>query len=154
MHGVRSKRKSLPAIQKTLRDLRRQDLDGKHETSTQPTRAVERSPSSGEPDSRNSGALLPEELGPQCKIATPQQLSELLAALMRAGQCLHAATGCSDIDLQKETQSYRKEVERLQTVLPSIQAALVAERERLQEQRNRVSTTAAWAQASRETIQR
>ncbi len=100
------------------------------------------------------GALLPEELGPQCKIATPQQLSELLAALMRAGQCLHAATGCSDIDLQKETQSYRKEVERLQTVLPSLQAALVAERERLQEQRNRVSTTAAWAQASRETIQR
>lgn len=98
-------------------------------------------------------ALLPQGMGIPCAVASPQQMSDLLSELMRAGQRLRTMPA-GDPELQHEVWCYRKEVEHLQSVLPSIQSTLSAERDRLQQRRERVNAAAAWAQASRETLQK
>ncbi len=54
--------------------------------------------------------------------------------------------------LDWELGQYRKNVEQLRTLLPSIHGALLRERARIEQERARVQTAAEWAQRSRQTL--
>ena len=88
-------------------------------------------------------------------VATPEHMAALLAELLRAGAALRAeprpAKG-SDLELDTELDEYRRHVERLRELLPSIHRQLLAERARLEAQRTRVRSAAEWARASRQTL--
>jgi chromosome segregation ATPase len=84
--------------------------------------------------------------------ATPQEMEGLLAELMRAGQQLRDLPAARDPELEGELSAYRKNVERLRTLLPSIHADLLEERARLEQERARVEAAAEWARRSRETL--
>lgn len=98
--------------------------------------------------------LVPEETTacPQPRPATPHQMSGLLSELMRAGGWLRSLPSERDPELQQELMVYRKNVERLRDVMPSIHAALLRERARLEQDRGRVESAAAWARSSRQTL--
>ncbi|MGB2606633.1 MAG: hypothetical protein ACLP00_18480 [Terracidiphilus sp.] len=88
-------------------------------------------------------------------IATPEQMAGLLSELLCAGAALRAepipAKG-NDPELDAELETYRGHVERLRDLLPSIHHQLLEERARIEGQRSRVQSVAAWARASRETL--
>jgi TolA-binding protein len=84
--------------------------------------------------------------------ASPQQISGLLAELMRAGERLRTLPAVRSAQLQKELDQYRGNVERLRDLLPSIQRALLEHRARLEQERNRLRTAADWAHGSRQTL--
>jgi hypothetical protein len=84
--------------------------------------------------------------------ATPQQMTGLLSELMRAGQWLRALPTDQGPALEQELGEYRKNVEHLHAVLPSIHNTLLRERARLEQERARVASAAAWAGASRQTL--
>jgi len=86
------------------------------------------------------------------RVATPKQMTELLSELMRAGQWLRNLPADRDPALEKELGEYRRLVERLRELLPSIHAALLRERARIEQERERVRSAAAWAQSSRQTL--
>lgn len=89
---------------------------------------------------------------PPGSAASPQQMAGLLSEMMRAGQWLRALPGDKDALLAEELSEYRKNVERLRAVLPSIHGALLRERARLEQERARVESAAAWASGSRQTL--
>jgi len=89
---------------------------------------------------------------PQPRPATPQQMSGLLSELMRAGEWLRSLPSERDPELQQELMAYRRNVERLRDVMPSIHSALLRERARLEQDRGRVESAAAWARSSRQTL--
>jgi hypothetical protein len=84
--------------------------------------------------------------------ATPQQMGGLLSELMRAGESLRALPTNKDAALEEELGKHRKIAERLRELMPSIHRALLRERARLEQERTRVGSTAAWAQGSRQTL--
>jgi hypothetical protein len=84
--------------------------------------------------------------------ATPQQMSALLSELMRTGERLRQLPSVKDRELEAELNSYRGNVQRLRTLLPSIHANLLQERSRLERERARVQSAAEWARCSRETL--
>jgi len=90
--------------------------------------------------------------GLSARIASPEQMSALLSELLRAGQWLRSRPQESDAELEQEFSEYRKQVERLRALLPSIHSALLSERTRLEQERERVRAAAAWASASRQTL--
>jgi len=96
--------------------------------------------------------LLPQASENTPHAATPQQMSDLLSQLMLAGQRLRALPAQRDGKLEQEISEYRQEVERLRSLLPSIQVSLLAERARLERERERLNGAAAWAQASLQTL--
>ncbi len=96
--------------------------------------------------------LLPQTPQEVPNVASPQQMSELLSGLMRAGQWLRVLPPNREGNLEQELCEYRTEVERLRACLPAIQATLLAERSRLEKERARLNGTASWAQASRQTV--
>ena len=83
---------------------------------------------------------------------TPQQMSALLSELMQAGVWLRSMPAQKDAALEEELAGYRKQVERLRNLLPSIHAALLSERARLEQERERVRSAAEWARASGQTL--
>jgi hypothetical protein len=91
----------------------------------------------------------------QLTAATPDRITALLSELSRAGAELRAqpipATG-TDPELDRELELYRRHVERLREILPSIHSQLLVERARLEAQRARVLSAAEWARASRQTL--
>lgn len=93
--------------------------------------------------------------GGQPLIATPEHMAALLSELLSAGKVLRAeplpARG-SDPEFDGEIDQYRRHVERLRELLPSIHGQLLAERARLEAQRTRVRSAAEWARASRQTL--
>jgi hypothetical protein len=88
----------------------------------------------------------------QPRPATPQQMASLLSELMRAGEWLRGMPSGKDAAVETELCEYRKNVERLRELLPSIQTALLGERARLEQERARVESAAAWARSSRQTL--
>jgi hypothetical protein len=86
------------------------------------------------------------------RAATPQQMAGLLSELMRVGQWLRTLPTERDATLEQELSQYRKNVERLRVVLPSIHGALLRERGRLEQERARVAAAAEWARRSRQTL--
>lgn len=89
---------------------------------------------------------------PSPRAATPQQMAGLLSELMRAGQWLRTLPSDRGPALEQELNTYRTNVERLRAVLPSIHSTLLRERARLEQERARVHTAAAWATGSRQTL--
>jgi hypothetical protein len=91
----------------------------------------------------------------QTTVATPEQMAALLSELLQAGAGFRAqpipAKG-DDPELDGELDQYRRNVERLRDLLPSIHRQLLAERARLEAQRARVRSAAEWARASRQTL--
>ena len=83
---------------------------------------------------------------------TPELMAGLLSELMSAGQRLRALPSERDAALDAELSEYRKNVERLRTVLPSIHGTLLRERARLEQERKRVESAADWACGSRQTL--
>jgi hypothetical protein len=86
------------------------------------------------------------------RAATPQQMAALLSELMRAGQWLRSLPGEKDAKLEQELSEYRKQVERLRALMPSIQQTLLGERARLERERARVVSATEWARQSRQTL--
>jgi hypothetical protein len=92
----------------------------------------------------NDGSLAP---------ATPQQMIGLLSELMRAGEWLRAGLPLeNDPELQAELAEYRRHVEKLRELLPSIHQQLLAERGRLEAERSRMGVVAEWACGARQTL--
>jgi hypothetical protein len=85
------------------------------------------------------------------RVVTPEEMNDLLSWLMQAGQSLRSLSGNHSLSEEQITQ-YRTEVQRLHALLPSIHAALLAERTRLEQERERVRTAGEWMQRSRETL--
>ena len=86
---------------------------------------------------------------------SPEEISELLTELLHAGAALRAEplreTGTNS-ELEREREEYRRQLERLRELLPSIHDQLLAEREQIEQQRARVQSASQWAQASRQTL--
>jgi hypothetical protein len=88
-------------------------------------------------------------------LVTPEQMTALLSELLRAGAGLRAqplSRPSADPELDSEVAIYRRLVERLRDLMPSIHSHLLAERARLEVQRARVQVAADWARASRQTL--
>lgn len=86
---------------------------------------------------------------------TPQHIPALLSELVRAGAGLRAQpipTQGIDPEFDGELEQYRRHVERLRALLPSIHGQLLVERARLEAQRARMRSAAEWARASRQTL--
>jgi hypothetical protein len=98
--------------------------------------------------------LLPQTSESTPHAATPQQMSLLLSELMRTGQTLRVLPTNRGGDLEQAICEYRQQVERLRSFLPAIQTSLLAERARLERERERLNGAAAWAQASLQTLAR
>jgi hypothetical protein len=85
----------------------------------------------------------------------PEQMGALLSELLSAGASLRSqplpARG-NDLELDKELAEYRRQVERLRDLLPSIHRALLTERARIEAQRSRLQSATEWARASRQTL--
>jgi hypothetical protein len=88
----------------------------------------------------------------QLRAATPQQMAGLLSELMRAGERLRSLPCDKNAALEDELSAYRRNVERLRTLLPSIQSTLLRERARLEQERSRLASAAEWARRSRQTL--
>jgi len=84
--------------------------------------------------------------------ATPQQISGLLAELLRAGERLRTLPARRSAELEQELDQYRQNVEHLRELLPSIRRALLEHRARLEQERSRLRTAADWARGSRQTL--
>ncbi len=104
------------------------------------------------PDAAPSGLLLNSSFNSAHRAATPQQMAALLSELMRAGQWLRSLPSEKNAELEQELSEYRKQVERLRALLPSIQQTLLGERARLERERARVVSAAEWARRSRQTL--
>lgn len=94
------------------------------------------------------------ERGPISSV-TPDHITALLSELVGVGAQLRMhplpAKG-TDPELESELERYRRNVERLREVLPSIHSQLLVERARLEAQRARMQSAAEWARASRQTL--
>lgn len=84
----------------------------------------------------------------------PTELTDLLAALRGVSACLRSlpAANAPDAELASEISAYRRNVQLLQQVLPSVQGRLLIEKARLQIARAHVAKAAAWAQVSQKTL--
>jgi len=100
----------------------------------------------------NSLSSDPTQANQSPRAATPQQMAGLLSELMRAGQWLRTLPSDRGSALEQELNAYRKNVEHLRTVLPSIHNTLLRERARLEQERARMQSAAAWASGSRQTL--
>ena len=86
---------------------------------------------------------------------TPELIAALLSELLRVGAGLRAQplpVKGSDPELDVELDTYRRNVERLRALLPSIHTQLLVERARIEAQWTRIHSAAQWARASRETL--
>ncbi len=82
---------------------------------------------------------------------TPEQLAAVLMELLQAGEWLRHSPTQADLEMESELRDYRKNVERLRAMLPTIQARLLTERARLEAERAHLEAAAAWARTSRKT---
>jgi hypothetical protein len=89
------------------------------------------------------------------EVVTPEQMGALLSELLATGAGLRAqplpAAG-NDLELDNELAEYRRQVERLRQLLPSIHQALLIERDRIEAQQSRLLSATEWARASRQTL--
>jgi len=89
---------------------------------------------------------------PAPRAITPAQMAGLLSELLRAGEWLRNLPADRSPALVQELDEYRKHVERLHELLPSIHRTLLSERARLEQERARVESAAAWARGSQQTL--
>lgn len=88
-------------------------------------------------------------------IVPPDKMNALLSGLLAAGAGLRAhrlRVAENDRELDTELAEYRRQIELLRDLLPSIQRALLAEKSRIEGQRLRVQSATEWVRASRQTL--
>jgi hypothetical protein len=86
-------------------------------------------------------------------LATPEQMAGFLSELLRAGEWLRAGLPLEKgPELQTELGEYRKNVERLRELMPSIHRQLLRERSRLEAARAQLESAGEWARVSRQTL--
>ena len=85
---------------------------------------------------------------------TPRDIADLRAALSCAANLSRAIAleSFPDPELKKVTSEYRSTVEQLARILPLVYGRLLMEKARLQIAQAHVTATAAWAQASHNTV--
>jgi hypothetical protein len=86
---------------------------------------------------------------------SPANISFLLSELLHAGAGLRSEpipTRGTDPELDRELDEYRRNVERLRDLLPSIHRQLLTERAKLEAQRSRVQSALAWSHTSLQTL--
>jgi len=87
------------------------------------------------------------------RAATPAQISSLLSGMLAARAALQSQPlPADDCELQAAFEQYRRQLQRLSDLLPAIHRALLAEHARIEAQRSRLRSAAAWAGASRQTL--
>lgn len=85
----------------------------------------------------------------------PDHISGLLSVLLRVGSELRSGSlppAGSDPAWDAELAVYRRHLECLRALLPSIHSHLLAERARIEAQRARIGAAAEWARASRQIL--
>ena len=89
-----------------------------------------------------------------CSTIRPQDFSDILGQLLRAGECLRRLPADSEaaIECQEETREYRRNLEDLKIFLPDLHDRLLAEKARLEAAQSHVAAAAAWARASNKTL--
>jgi hypothetical protein len=89
-----------------------------------------------------------------CSAIRPQDFSDILSQLLRAGECLRGRLASSETNaaLERESLEYRGNLEKLKQFLPDLHGRLLAEKARLETARTHVAAAAAWAQASKKTL--
>jgi hypothetical protein len=80
------------------------------------------------------------------------QLDGLLSDLLRTGEWMRQLPARPDAELEAQVTQYRRNLERLRGLLPSIHQVLLRERARLETERARIESAAQWARRSRETL--
>lgn len=103
------------------------------------------------------GNWLDGMLSPSARLAVvaPEHITMMLSELSRAGAELRAhplPVSGADPELDQELNQYRRHLELLRELMPSIHNQLLIERARLEAQRAQVQSAAEWAQASRQTL--
>jgi hypothetical protein len=90
----------------------------------------------------NSGAIAPTEF------------TDLLTELRRGTDCWRGLPTAStpEAEMVSELSDYRRNVELLGKILPSLQGRLLVEKGRLQTARTHVAKVAAWAAVSKKTL--
>ena len=83
---------------------------------------------------------------------THPEMTKLLSELTCAGKWLRQLPHECGPELAQQLSQYRRNVERVRDLLPSIHGALLRERSRLERERARVESAAQWARRSRETL--
>jgi hypothetical protein len=96
-------------------------------------------------------ALVEGTSGPP-RAAAPEHIEGLLSELMRVGEWLRARPAVADSEVENELLEYRVQVERLRSLLPSLHAALLAERSRLEHERERLQVASEWMRRSQQTL--
>lgn len=89
------------------------------------------------------------------EVVSPEQMNSLLSALLVARASLRAkdvSLADHDREVARELAEYRRQIERLRDLLPSIHRALLAKRSRIERQRSRLRSASQWARASRQTL--
>lgn len=85
--------------------------------------------------------------------ATPLQINAVLDELLRAGEWLRAGSPRDPgPELNSEIAEYRQHLEQLRDLLPFIHSQLLQERARLEAERARLDSAAAWAHTSRQSL--
>jgi hypothetical protein len=94
------------------------------------------------------------ETGPVHPMApSPRIIAELLSELIRAGEWLRdGVPAASGQELKAEVAEYRRNLARLRTQMPAIHNHLLQERARLEAERTRIESAAAWATGSHQTL--
>jgi hypothetical protein len=89
-----------------------------------------------------------------CSSIRPQDFSDLLSHILRAGECLRRQRPQSEasVALNEESLEYRSNLEKLKDFLPDLHGRLLAEKSRLETAQTHVAATAAWARASNKTL--
>jgi len=87
-------------------------------------------------------------------VIAPTEFTDLLSELLRASDGLRGmpTATAADAELASEISEYRRNVEQLGKILPSVQGRLLVEKVRLQTLQSHMTAAKAWAQASKETL--
>ena len=96
--------------------------------------------------------LRPEQK--DCPAIRPQDFSDILSQLLRAGECLGHLPLNSEAAaaLEQESLEYRRNLEKLKQFLPDLHERLVAEKLRLENAQLHLAAAVAWTRASRKTL--
>lgn len=92
-----------------------------------------------------------------CLSVQAEDLSSLLAEVVRAGECLRELSAnapdiAADVLLNQERSAYRNNLEELERRLPDFHRRLLAERSRLLEAHHHLQSAQAWAGGNRNTF--
>ena len=91
--------------------------------------------------------LRPEQQ--HCSSIKPEDFSDLRSEIQRAASCVQGVSLAFQApELRSESLEYRRNLEQVKQLLPDLQIRLLAEKSRLEGEKEHVAAAAAWAGAS------